>query len=101
LANAKRLPPVDLIREPSWGDVLSDFWAGPATPAGDLDKPLVEAGLADRVGVAALTNSVSTGVPSDSLLATPAAPLFTGRAAELLTAKRRLAPSGRSACLWL
>jgi len=53
LADAARPLPVDLIREPSWGDVLSDVGAGTSDATGDLRRSLEERGSRDRVDVAA------------------------------------------------
>jgi len=54
-----RLPLVDLIQEPSRGNVLSDVEAGTDEPTGDLRVPLGEGGQVDRVGLAASTDFAS------------------------------------------
>src|SRR3990172_4308209 len=94
LANAMRLPLVDLIQEPSCGDVLSDVEAGTADPTGDLGWLLVEAGLLDRVE----TGAFSFLLQSTSETRAEPTPEITAAAA-LLTAEPRFAPRGGSARL--
>jgi hypothetical protein len=89
--NAECLPPADLIRKPSRGDVLSGVWAGAADVTGDLFLPLAEAVSGDRVDAGAFPfeqhSMLSFG--DEELTAV----------AELLTAEPRVAPAGRSARL--
>src|SRR5438477_5407494 len=112
-AGAGRLSPVDLIRGPRRGGVLSNVWTGATPPPGDLKASLGGSGAWDRDGgvARARTTDSSFGFASaagmvevrprraaarDSL-----SPAAFASLAELSTAVLRLALGGRCARPWI
>jgi len=104
---AKCPPGVDLIRSPRRVTVLSDFWAGTTSQAGDLFLSLEGLGGKDRgcnaaqtlgrfSGTATLTFCALDKAEVDSLVT-----ISEGRFAELSTMPLRWRPLGRCAASWI
>jgi hypothetical protein len=104
---AKCPPGVDLIRSPRRVAVLSDFWAGTTSQAGDLFLSLEGLGGKDRgcnaaqtlgrfSGTATLTFCALDKAEVDSLVT-----IREGRFAELSTMPLRWRPLGRCAASWI